>query len=103
MPRLRWATPAAAVYVVLVAIAMTGLLLGEGQPMDDRAWLGLAAVVVPWVLELAGVRWPRIVFSLLVTATVAYLISTLATVVARSFCSCWCSGFRTQVAGVRAS
>jgi signal transduction histidine kinase len=53
--------------------------------MDDRAWLGLAAVVVPWVLELAGVRWPRIVFSLLVTATVAYLISTLATVVAPLF------------------
>ena len=85
MPRLRWATPAAAVYVVLVAIVTAGLLLGEGHGADDPAWLGLAAVVVPWVLELAGVPWPRVVFSLLVAATVAYLVSTLATVVAPLF------------------
>ena len=87
MPRLRWATPAAAVYVVLVAIVMAGLLLGGGEApgVDKPAWLGLAASVIPWVLELAGVPWPRIVFSLLVTATVAYLVSTVATVVAPLF------------------
>src|ERR1700736_4344052 len=85
MPRLRWATPAAAVYVVLVAILTASLLLGEGQGVDKPAWVGLGAAVVPWVLELAGVPWPRIVFSLLVTATVAYLVSTFATVVAPLF------------------
>src|ERR1700704_5640968 len=57
----------------------------DARDGDQPAWLGLAAVVVPWVLELAGVAWPRIVFSLLVTATVAYLVSTLATVVAPLF------------------
>jgi signal transduction histidine kinase len=86
MPRLRWATPAAAVYVVLVAIVMAGLLLGEGQGLNHApAWLGVAAAVVSWVLELAGVPWPRILFALLVTATVAYLVSTFATVVAPLF------------------
>jgi signal transduction histidine kinase len=85
MPRLRWATPAVAIYVVLVAIVMAGVLLAEGRRLDAPAWLGLAAGVVPWVLELAGLPWPRIVFALLVTATVAYLVSTFAFVVAPLF------------------
>jgi signal transduction histidine kinase len=49
------------------------LRAGRRPSVDDAAWLGLLGIVAAWVLELAGVPWPRIVLSLISAAAVAYV------------------------------
>jgi signal transduction histidine kinase len=87
VPRVRWARPAAAVYVALVALLMAVNLyrLGRRPSLDDVAWLGVAGLMAAWALELGGLRWPRNVLSLVTAATVASLVITFDTEVAPLF------------------
>ena len=76
VPRLRWARPLAAVYVTVVGLLLAWSLVRLRRPpaVDDVAWLVLAGLVAAWVLELAGLRWPRTVLSVITAAAVAYLL-----------------------------
>jgi len=87
VPRLRWAAPAAAGYVMLLA-SLVGLNLariGHVPDASDAAWLCVAALVLVWLLELMGLPWPRWVLSLLIAAGVAFLVGTLNNGVAPMF------------------
>jgi signal transduction histidine kinase len=73
---LRWARPLAAVYVFLVGLLLAWNLVRLKRPpaVDDAAWLVLAGLLAAWLLELAGLRWPRTVLSVITAAAVAYLV-----------------------------
>lgn len=76
VPRLRWAVPAAAGYVALVAslVALNLVRIGHPPSFGDLAWLGIAALVVIWLLDLIVLPWPRVIVTLVTATTVAYLV-----------------------------
>jgi signal transduction histidine kinase len=87
VPRLRWAAPAAAAYVVLLAflLGLNLVRLGHLPSLSDAAWLCIAGLVLVWLLELMGLPWPRSVLSLFIAAGVAFLVGTLENGVAPMF------------------
>src|SRR5215471_12308782 len=79
VPRLRWASPLAALDVAFVGLllAINLFKLGRAASIDDPAWLVLAGLLAAWVMELAGWPWPRAALSAVAAAAVAYLVNVI--------------------------
>jgi hypothetical protein len=70
VPTPRWLRPAVAALVLLLAGLDLLVTLVELMPADHLvlAPLAGAVVVAAWLAELAGLRWPRLVFAAAIVA-----------------------------------
>src|SRR5438093_9243604 len=68
-----WFVPAAAILAIGVGASL--LLTNCHCRISDSARLGLVGVtVVAWLLDLAGIPWPRLAFVLVATIPMAFYI-----------------------------
>ena len=76
LPRPRWLVPAVAVTAIVVGLlAWVDFCTCSADGWQGRM-IAVGVVLVAWFVELAGLRWPRPVFSLAATLPIAYLVST---------------------------